>query len=125
MQGPPPPPVPPQLPAERKHFPAFAATQNPSRQTEQEVVIAALTRSSGLSRLVGAAQAAGRQCASAVPPITGSSVQRGRRGGLVGQIRAYVLLLREPMRAVTAGRSGTDLSRAVRRDDDVGERLPE
>lgn len=85
MQGPPPPPVPPQLPAERKHFPALAATQNPSRQPEQEVVIPALTRSSGLSRLVGAAQAAGRRCASAVPPITGSSVQLGRRRRGVGR----------------------------------------
>lgn len=48
---------------------------------------------------------------------------------MVGQLRAYVLLLREPMRAVTAGQSGRDLGRAVRKhddeDDDVGERLPE
>lgn len=34
---------------------------------------------------------------------------------MVGQIRAYVLLLCEPMRAVTAGRSGRDLSRAAPR----------
>lgn len=62
----------------------------------------------------------------------------GRRRGLVGQIRAYVLPLREPMRAVTAGRSGGVLSRATLRCAqrrrrgwgwwwwcDVGERSPE
>lgn len=43
-------------------------------------MIAALTRSSGLSRPVGAARAAERHRASAVPPIAGSSVRRGGEG---------------------------------------------
>lgn len=87
----------------------------------------ALTRSSDLSRPSGAAAAADRQSVAAVPPIAGSSMCRGGEGagGLVGQIRAYVRLLGEPMQAVTAGRSGRSLRRAVRRNDDVGERLSE
>lgn len=82
---------------------------------EQEPVIIALTRSSGLSRLVGAAQAAERHRASACPTDSRLLSAPGRRGGLVGQIRAYVLLLCEPMRAVTVGRSGRDLRRAAPR----------
>lgn len=82
----------------------------------------ALTRPSALSRPSGAAAAADRQSVAAVPPI--AAEERGV-GGLVGQIRAYVRLLAEPMQAVTAGRSGSALRRAVRTNADVGERLSE